>query len=88
MALFQYLPFDIHIEIACYLPMKDALAYANINPLTHDAVYYVFSHRRELNIASLLDDKRCICLPDAEILNILHARQSWFNYCIITLLYI
>ena len=36
-------------------------------------MYYVFSHRRELNFASLLDDKQCIGLPDAEILDILHA---------------
>ena len=40
--------------------------------MTHEAVY-VFSHRRELNFASLLDDKQCIGLPDAEILHILHA---------------
>ena len=41
--------------------------------LTHDAVYYVFSHRSELNFASLLDVKQCIALPDAEILTTLHA---------------
>ena len=68
MALLQCIPLDVHIEIARYLPTKDAIAYANINQLTHDAVFYVFSHRRELNFASLLDDKKCIALPDVEIL--------------------
>ena len=64
MALLQYVPFDIHVEIARYLPLKDTLAYANISTLTHDAVYYVFSHRKELNFTSLLDDSGCIALPD------------------------
>ena len=34
--------------------------------------FSVFSHRMEVNFASLLDDKQCIALPD-ENLNILHA---------------
>ena len=72
-ALFEQIPLDIHIEIARYLPLRDALAYATLNPLAYDAVYYVFSHRREVNFASLLDEKQCIDLPDAEILKILYA---------------
>lgn len=39
----------------------------------HDAVYYVFRHRKELNFTSLLDSNSCIALPDTMILNILHA---------------
>ena len=76
MTLFKYIPLDIHIEIARYLSLKDALAYTSTNLLTRDAVFYVFSHRRELNFASLLDVKQCIALPDAGILNILHAHVS------------
>ena len=73
MVLFEHIPLDIHIEKARHLPLKDALVYATINPLAYDAVFYVFSHRRELNFASLLDKKQCIDLADAEFLNILHA---------------
>ena len=72
-AYVDYLPFDIQIEIARYLPLKDALAYADVCTLAHDAVYYVFSHRKELNFTSLLDDSGCIALPDTMILYILHA---------------
>ena len=73
MALFEHMPLDIHIGIACYLSLKDSLVYATISPLAYDAVYCVFSHQRELNFASLLDEKECIDLPDAEVLNILYA---------------
>ena len=73
MALLEYIPLEVHIDIARYLPLRDALAYANVNTLAHDAVYYIFSHRSELNFASLLDDKDCIALTDAEIMNVLHA---------------
>ena len=69
----HYLPSDLQIEIARYLPLKDALAYADVCTLAHDAVYYVFSHRRELNFTSVLDDSGCIALPDTMILYILHA---------------
>ena len=69
----EFMPLDVHFEIARYLPLKDALAYASVCTLAHDAVYYTFSHRKELNFTSLLDDNECIALPDAMILNILHA---------------
>ena len=73
-AYLDYLPFEAHIEIARYLSLKDALAYAGVCTQAHDAVYYVFSHRKELNFTSiLLDDSGCIALPDAMILSILHA---------------
>ena len=56
-AYIDYLPFDIQIEIARYLPLIDALAYADADAdvctTAHDAVYYVFSHRKELNFTSL-----------------------------------
>ena len=44
-----------------------------MHSIAHDAVYYVFSHRKELNFTSLLDDSGCIALPDTMILYILHA---------------
>ena len=68
----DYLPFDMHIEIARYLPLNESIAYTGVCTLAHDAVYYVFSHRKELN-TSLLDDSDIIGLPDTMILYILHA---------------
>ena len=38
MAYLDYLPFDVHIEIARYLPLKYALPYAGVCILAHDAV--------------------------------------------------
>ena len=46
-AYVDYLPFDIQIEIARYLPLKDT---ADVCTLAHGAMYYVFSHRKELNL--------------------------------------
>lgn len=74
----EYLPLEIHIEITRYLPLKYALAYAGVSTLAHDAVYYGFNHKVELDFTSVLDDRSCnhscIALPDAMILNnILHA---------------
>ena len=50
------LPFDMHILIVKYLSLKDCIAYMQACYVTHDAVQYVFSHRRELNFKSVLDD--------------------------------
>ena len=38
-AYMDYVPLEVHIEIACYLPLRDALAYTVICSLAHDAVY-------------------------------------------------
>ena len=65
-AYLDYLPFEVHIEIARYLPLRDALAYTGVCTPAHDAVYYVFSHRKKLNFTSLLDDGGCIALPDRD----------------------
>ena len=35
----DYLPLQVHIEIARYLPLKDALARTGVCTLAHDAVY-------------------------------------------------
>ena len=61
------IPFDVSVEIARHLPLKDALAYDDVCTL---AMYYVFSHRKELNFTSLLDDSGSIATI---ILYLLHA---------------
>ena len=69
----HYILFNVQVEIARHLPLKDALAYADVCTLAHDAAYYLFSHRKELNFTSLLDDSESIALPDTMILYLLHA---------------
>ena len=79
------LPLDVHIEIAHYLPLRDALSYSQVSKVTFDAVYYVFAHREELDFSSLLDANNTISLSDAAILAILHAhtRVSVIsNFCL------
>ena len=41
------LPFEMHVCIVRNLNLSDALAYAEVHPIIHDAVYYVFAHRRQ-----------------------------------------
>jgi hypothetical protein len=81
----EYLPLDIHIEIARYLSLRDALAYSEVSTTTFDAVYYVFAHRELLDFSSLLDANNIISMPDTAILAILHAhtRASVItNFCL------
>ena len=63
----DYLPLDIHIEIVCYLPLRNALSYSQVSTITFDVVYYVFAHREELDFSSLLDANNTIALPDTVI---------------------
>ena len=41
--------------------------------MAHDLVYYVFSHRDNLNLSSLLDASDTIAPDDQSVLRILHA---------------
>lgn len=54
------LPLDVHIEIARYFPLKDALSYSLVSEVTFDAVYYIFAHREERDFSSLLDANNTI----------------------------
>ena len=81
----DHLPLDIHIEIARYLPLRDALAYSQVCTLTFDAVYYVFAHRDELDFSSVLDANNTIALENNMILAILHAHTRAsviINFCL------
>ena len=52
--------------------------------VTHNAVQYVFSHRRELNFKSVLDDNYTIALPPQMLMQILYAHttaETIVNFC-------
>ena len=51
MANLLSIPVDIHILIVRNLGLQTCLAYAQIAPVCHDAVYYVFAHRAELDFS-------------------------------------
>ena len=73
MSALQTLPFLVQVEIVRHLPLADALAYSQTCVSAHDAVYYVFSHRVELDFFSVLDVNEVIALEDETVLKILHA---------------
>ena len=80
------LPFDIHVQIARNLQLKDCLAYSTLSQTCHDAVYYIFSHRIELDFGSLIVNSRLTIQSDL-FLQILraHTRATTIrNFCIPT----
>ena len=72
-ASFASLPFDVHVVIAKLLNLKEALVYAQVTPLTKEAVYFVFAHRKQLDFGSVLGPNGQIMLQDSTILDVLHA---------------
>ena len=54
MADFLSLPFCIHVLICRNLNLYDCINYSQISPTCHDAVYYVFSHRLQLDLTSTI----------------------------------
>ena len=73
MAGLQALPLDIHITIAKLLNLRECLIYSQVSRVTFDAVYYVFSHRKQLDFGSVLGPDKTIVLPDSVLLKVLHA---------------
>ena len=73
MSAIQTLPSLVHVDIVRHLPLADALAYSQTCVSAHDAVYYVFSHRIELDFFSVLDVTEVITLDDHTLLKVLHA---------------
>lgn len=88
MANLLSLPFDIHILIVRNLDLQTCLGYAQVAPVCHDAVYYIFVHRAELDFSSLLVDNHYLYpMPNSLFMNILysHTRATTFrNFCIPT----
>ena len=54
MSTLLYLPFDIHIHIARFLPLRDQLTFATLSINTYKAVNFVFAHVDTLDFTSLL----------------------------------
>ena len=73
MAGLQALPIDIHIMIAKFLNLRDCLIYSQVSRVTFDAVYFVFSHRKQLDFGSVLGPDKAIILPDSVLLKVMHA---------------
>ena len=71
---FMLLSFDVHVAILKLLNLRDALAYAQIAPLTREAVQYVFCHRVQLDFGSVLGPSGQIMLPDDAIMEVPHAQ--------------
>ena len=86
MANLLSLQFDIHVLIVRNLNLRDCLSYAELAPVCHDVVYYVFAHRIELDFSSLLIDNHHLTpIPDELFLRILysHTRATRLrNFCI------
>ena len=87
MANLLSLLFDVHILIVRNLALQTCLGYAQVAPVCHDAVFYIFAHRAELDFSSLLVDNHLYSMPDSLFMNILysHTRATTFrNFCIPT----
>ena len=59
--------------IAKLLNLRQCLIYSQVSTVTFDAVYYVFSHRKQLDFGSVLGADKGIILPDTLLLKVLHA---------------
>ena len=64
---FASLPLYVHVVIAKLLNLKEALVYAQVTPLTKEAVYFVFAHRKQLDFGSVLGPNDQIMLHDSTI---------------------
>ena len=67
------LPFDVQVLIVCYLDLNASLSYAQLSTTCHDVVYYIFSHRTELDFSSVLREDQYLSLSDALFIKVLHA---------------
>ena len=85
MAYLLALPFDVHISIVQHLSLKDCIACMQVSTVTHDAIQYVFSHRRELNFSSVLDNNNTIGLSPTTLMTVLYAHtraKTILNFCL------
>ena len=77
------LPFDVSLH--CPLLKPPWLSLAQVSTECHDIVYYVFSHRAELDFTSVITDGQYVSLNDTLFLQVLHAhtRDTCIgNFCI------
>jgi hypothetical protein len=67
------IPFEMHALIVRKLSLKDSIAYMQVCTVTHDVVYYVFAHRKELDLQSVLDESGTIALCPEMLMKVLYA---------------
>ena len=85
MANLLSLPFNIQLLIVRHLDLNDRLSFAEVSTVCHDIVYYVFSHRAELDFMSVITDGQYVSLSDTLFLKVLHAHTRVTcirNFCI------
>ena len=85
MAVLLSVPFEVHVSVVRALSLKDCIAYMQVCTVTHDVVYYVFAHRKELDLESVLDKSRSIALCPEVLMKVLyvHTRAvSIMNFCL------
>ena len=54
------LPFNLQLLIVRHLDLNDCLSFAKVSTVCHDIVYYIFSHRAELDFTSVITDGHVI----------------------------
>ena len=59
--------------IAKLLNLRQCLIYSQVSTVTFDMVYYVFSHRKQLDFGLVLGADKGIILPDSLLLKVFHA---------------
>ena len=69
----QCLPFDVLMEIAKYLNLRDSFSFSKCCTAAFDAVCYIYSHNTVLDFGSTLTPEGVIALSDGDILKLLHA---------------
>ena len=69
----QSLPFDVLMEIAKYLNLRDSFSFSKCCTAAFDAVCYIYSHNTVLDFGSTLTPEGVIVLSDGDILELLHA---------------
>ena len=67
------IPFEVHVLVVRALPLKDCIAYMQVCTVSHDVVYYVFAHRKELDFESVLDESRTIDVCPEVLMKVLYA---------------
>ena len=76
---------EIHVRICKLLSLKDCIAYMHVSAITHDAVLYVFAHRRVLDFETVLDQQKTIALHPALLMDVLYAHSRTeliINFCL------
>ena len=73
------------MRISKLLSLRDCITYMHVSAITHDAVLYVFAHRRVLDFETVLDQQKTIALHPALLMDVLYAHSRTeliINFCL------